>query len=731
MDLLNDLLFQALFNTDVPRIVLKTNIPDFTIVTYNEAFKITTNIQERAVKGQSLWEVYNPEYSGDDGKSLLSEALVRAIDTARPVNLPPFKYNILSKDQNTIETNWWEMEIIPVGGGTQKPELLMVTTQNITEKMISRGKIDDGLLREQNLNEELAATNEELSAANEELTSTIEDLKQSQSALHELNDKLEKRVVTRTNQLFTANYRTEKQRDRLKKIIDNIPSGFCILTGKDMIIEMANDAILKLWHRDEGVIGKAIIVVFPELKEQEFPEILDSVYRTGIPHGSSDARVDYIIDGKMQTRYRDYSYTPLLDDEDKVESILVLVDDVTDRILSRQREQQLAQEVSASNEELSSINEELRAANEELYQSKAELEDLNKKVKASEKTLQQAIEAAHMGTWSADLTTDELTISDRARMIHGVPAGMNLTLTQAMEMIAPEYREKITGSIKEAIATGDNFEDEYVIMPMDGSKPRWLRSTGKIEYDADGKPANINGTILDISELKADEQRKNDFIGMVSHELKTPLTSLKAYVQMLNMKAKNANDTFTAASLDKIEIQINKMGTMINGFLNLSRLESGKIYLTKQKFDLDHLVREVIDETILATSSHIINLEPCDTPVPVNADRDKIGHVISNLLSNAIKYSPRGNSIDVKCEIIENMAQVSVKDDGMGIKPQDIDRLFERYYRVETKHTENISGFGIGLYLSAELVHRHHGKIWAESESGVGSTFKFTLPLDV
>lgn len=723
MDLLNDSLFQALFNTSVPRIVLETNVPDFTIVTYNDAFKVATNIQTREVKGKSLWEAYDPKYSDDDGGTLLRQALTAATETAKVVSLPPFKYNILSTDQKTIETSWWELEVIPIGTIAKRPGFLLVTTHNITERLSNGNKINEGLLREENLNEEL-------SAANEELTSTIEELKQSKNSLLELNGKLEERVVTRTNQLFTANYRTEQQRDRLRKIIDHIPSGFCILSGKDMVIEMANESILKLWHRDESVIGKPMILVFPELKDQEFPQILDNVYSTGITHGSSDARVDYIVDGERQTRYRDYSYTPLLNEKAAVESILVLVDDVTDRVLSQQREQQLTEEVAASNEELSSINEELRAANEELYQSKEELEELNRKVRASENTLKQAIETAQMGTWSANLSTDELTISERARVIHGIPDGMNLTLAQSIELIAPEYREKIQGSIQEAISNGDSFEDEYVINPMDGSKPRWLRSTGKAEYDVSSIPLSINGTILDISELKADEQRKNDFIGMVSHELKTPLTSLKAYVQMLNVKAKSAQDAFSANSLDKIEIQVNKMATMINGFLNLSRLESGKIYLSKQKFDLDHLVKDVIDETLLANSSHVINLIPCAAPVPVDADRDKIGHVISNLLSNAIKYSPRGESIEVKCEIIENMAQVSIKDDGMGIRPEDINRLFERFYRVETKNTENISGFGIGLYLSAELVHRHNGKIWAESESGVGSTFKFTLPLD-
>jgi signal transduction histidine kinase len=170
------------------------------------------------------------------------------------------------------------------------------------------------------------------------------------------------------------------------------------------------------------------------------------------------------------------------------------------------------------------------------------------------------------------------------------------------------------------------------------------------------------------------------------------------------------------------------MSNMINGFLNVSRLESGKIHVIKHPFDLAELVKEVIKETELTTTKHIINLDSCDR-IDVNADRDKIGSVISNLLSNAVKYSPKGRTIMVSCQLINADVRVSIKDEGMGINPQDQEKLFERYYRVETSHTQHISGFGIGLYLSAEIIHQHEGKIWAESESGVGSTFHFTLPL--
>ncbi|MBC7653521.1 MAG: hypothetical protein H7098_03485 [Oligoflexus sp.] len=173
------------------------------------------------------------------------------------------------------------------------------------------------------------------------------------------------------------------------------------------------------------------------------------------------------------------------------------------------------------------------------------------------------------------------------------------------------------------------------------------------------------------------------------------------------------------------------MSTMINGFLNVSRLESGKIYLDKQQFDFNKLLNEIIEETRFTIKSHALQFEQWqnDTLI-INADKDKIGSVISNLISNAIKYSPKGNLITIETNIHDHSLKLSVKDEGMGIDKHDLKRLFDRYYRVQTSEMQHISGFGIGLYLSAEIIERHQGKIWADSEIGKGSTFYFTLPLE-
>jgi PAS domain S-box-containing protein len=245
--------------------------------------------------------------------------------------------------------------------------------------------------------------------------------------------------------------------------------------------------------------------------------------------------------------------------------------------------------------------------------------------------------------------------------------------------------------------------------------------------DKQGNIIGLSKIARDITEKKQEEQRKNDFIGMVSHELKTPLTSLAAIIQVAHGKLKDSEDKFLAGAMENAQRQVKKMTNMISGFLNVSRLEAGHLPLEKRPFDLDELIREILEDTKLTVSSHSFSLEECDH-MTVEADADKISLVISNLISNAVKYSPKGRHVDLHCKADGEMVVVSVKDEGMGIKPQDIGQIFDRYYRVTTDHTRHISGFGVGLYLSAEIIRQHGGAIWVASKSGEGSTFYFSLP---
>ena len=297
-----------------------------------------------------------------------------------------------------------------------------------------------------------------------------------------------------------------------------------------------------------------------------------------------------------------------------------------------------------------------------------------------------------------------------------------------VNLIHPDDKEHVTKTFKEAFDKQESWEWEFRLPNRQG-KYLWLLARGKARIGLDGVFAGYISSTIDITARKEDEQRKNDFIGMVSHELKTPLTSLSAYLQMLQGRARKADDLFTLGALDKSVNQTKKMTTMINGFLNVSRLESGKIHIDRSRFDMAELLKEVEEESVATVTSHQVVFAPVEETYVI-ADRDKIGQIVNNFISNAVKYSPLGSTINVACETVGNHTQLNVKDKGLGIKIEDQHKLFDRYYRVES-NAGHIAGFGIGLYLCAEIIQRHEGgKIWVESEVGKGSTFKFSIPIE-
>jgi PAS domain S-box-containing protein len=342
--------------------------------------------------------------------------------------------------------------------------------------------------------------------------------------------------------------------------------------------------------------------------------------------------------------------------------------------------------------------------------------------------VQVALNSAHVGIWIIDSASGTFLPSKHTKELFGFLSDEEMSLKAAMLQVSDKHRKRVSQAIEDAFEKKTRLYIEYPIVGLHDNKHRWLSVTGDFG-DTVLSNGYFSGIVIDITERKQDDLRRSKFIGIVSHELKTPLTALKAYVQMLNAWASKQKDNFTMGALSKVDKQVRKMLNMINGLLNLSGAESGKIILNKKEFNLDELITEVIEETQFITGSHNIILVPCDVP-RVNADRDKIEQVVVNLLSNAAKYSEKDTLIQIECTTKENSIEVRVKDKGLGIAPEDIKKLFLPHYRVASKETEKIEGFGIGLYLCSEIIKRHHGNIWVDSEPGKGSTFKFTLPVN-
>lgn len=239
----------------------------------------------------------------------------------------------------------------------------------------------------------------------------------------------------------------------------------------------------------------------------------------------------------------------------------------------------------------------------------------------------------------------------------------------------------------------------------------------------------VVAVLHDITEIQRLEQAKSDFVSMVSHELRTPLTSIKAYVDTLQREDVEFPEETKAGFISVISRETERMIRLINDILDLSKIEAGRLDLKPTLVDLPSLASKVISRVEAHADIHKIML---DVPVeiePVIAEAAKVEQVILNLLSNAIKYSPGGGEIVLSVRRLKDKALVSVSDKGTGIPREQLPYIFEKYHRAGKERTRNISGAGLGLYVSRKIVEAHGGRIWAESKEGEGTTVTFTLPL--
>lgn len=223
------------------------------------------------------------------------------------------------------------------------------------------------------------------------------------------------------------------------------------------------------------------------------------------------------------------------------------------------------------------------------------------------------------------------------------------------------------------------------------------------------------------------EARRNEFTSMVVHELKTPLSSLKGYAQLLSRRNKRTGDEQTAQLAYKIDQQATRLAGLIEDLLDISRIEGGKLQLRQSEFNFDELVNEVIESVQLTTENHTLIKEGSVEKL-VCADRERISQVLTNLLTNAIKYAPLAENILVKLSADAQSVTACVQDFGPGIPKEQQTAIFEPFYRAERPNQRNVAGLGLGLAISADLIKRHQGRLWVESEEGHGATFCFTLP---
>jgi PAS domain S-box-containing protein len=271
-------------------------------------------------------------------------------------------------------------------------------------------------------------------------------------------------------------------------------------------------------------------------------------------------------------------------------------------------------------------------------------------------------------------------------------------------------------------------EEEYQLRCLNGDLIHISVTASPVITSEGTRPELAVVVMRDLTELKRLERMRDEFLSIAAHELKTPITSIKGYAQLLERWAPGGHEPREGKAFQVLNRQSDRLNELVQELLEVSRLQLGRLTLRRQRFDLCELVDQVLERMRGVSTQHRLVFEH-KGPVLVDADWDRIDQVLSNLLDNAIKFSPDGGVIELSLTTRDSTAVVSVRDHGLGIPRERQGQLFERFYRAHAGLASDRGGMGIGLHLSEQLMQRHGGRLWFESEEGQGSTFSFSLAL--
>lgn len=552
-----------------------------------------------------------------------------------------------------------------------RTEYILHTASEVTERQNAVHLVEEKSKSEQKLIDDLSALNEEYLTTNEDLVSKHEELFTANTEL----------LKTR-KELITANHTLSENEKRFKTLVEKSPVAMASLRGEHFEVDIVNDMVLQIWNKDRSVIGKPLAEAMPELKGQVFIDILSKVYRTGQPYYGKEIKALIHNGEDMKEHYLNFAYQPIVDENNNSTSILIVASDVTEQVHARE-----------------SVME---------FKNRLEI----------------AMDASRLGSTEVHLATGAMESTPQFKYNYGYAADEEFNYSDLYNAILPEYREQIKSLVSEAIRTNGIYKAEYPVKWKDGSI-HWIQAHGRPRYDKGGVADRMVGMTTEITDKKLAEQRKDDFLSVASHELKTPLTAVKASIQLLNrIKDKPFSQTHIRL-IEQSDKGIEKMCMLIDDLLNMSRLGQDQLMLEYNHFNLYEMLSKSCNHVRLEDKYQLI-LKGNET-LEVHADEHRIEQVVVNLVNNAVKYAKDSKEIHIHTESYDDHIKISVQDFGEGISESVIPHLFDRYYRAD-HFGASYSGLGLGLYICSEIIRKHSGKIGVNSKMGEGSTFWFTIP---
>jgi len=475
-----------------------------------------------------------------------------------------------------------------------------------------------------------------------------------------------------------------------------------VFRGADMVIDTANHAMLAILNKDADIIGKPLLQGIPEIEGAPAVDMLFEVFNTGKALDGNESPVPIFRNGILETRYFNFSYRPLMDDSGIV-GVMDIAVEVTEQVLARKKLEDII----------------------------AEKTELTKTLRSSETRLQGILDTMAEGVGIIDATGQMVYANSMAQRILGLSEDeikertygdsrwRNLRLDGSP---LPDDEHPMTVMMQTGLAC---YDQEIGVQPPDGER-RYISINAAPIFDEQGTLTGGIGTFMDVTNRRKMMIQKDDFISVASHELRTPVTALKASLQLLERMKKDVNPEKFDKLLTQANRSLNKLSDLINSLLNSNRISQGRFPIHKIKFSIAELIDECCQH-VRTVGKHDVIFSG-DLDLQITADEQLLDQVIVNLINNAVKYAPNSKEIKINIAQHQNYVKVSVSDSGPGIPPDKIKHIFERYYQAEGG-TRQFSGLGLGLYISAEIIHKHGGEIGVDSEPGKGSTFWFTLPL--
>lgn len=393
------------------------------------------------------------------------------------------------------------------------------------------------------------------------------------------------------------------------------------------------------------------------------------------------------------------------------------------------------QEALSSNEELQSINEELETSKEEIEASNEELQAANQALEARGEQLKEMGEYANA---IVETIREPLIVLDSALHVQRA----NAAFYQIFQIMPAEAEQQsfydlsdglwnvptIRGLLEEVLPNHHVLKDVEVDLTIPSGDYKTLLLNARRLTWKSNPSALILLVMEDITDRKKLERQKDIFMAIASHELKTPITAIKGYTQLLERRAGSAGDERFATMLKAMDGQLDRLTHLVEDFLDVTKLEAGQLPLREELVDVDELVQTTVQECQRTTDTHQLVIKGAAHTI-LQTDRERIGQVLTNLLFNAIKYSPQTQQVIVQIQAEADMVTLSVQDFGMGIPADEQEHVFERFFRVGQSRWGMVPGLGLGLYISSEIIKRLGGRMWVQSCEGVGSTFFLELPV--